>query len=56
LIMETGGAISHGSVVAREYGVPAVAGIAGAASKLKDGQTVRVNGETGCVDIIVFGD
>lgn len=52
LIMETGGPISHGSVVAREYGVPAVVGIGDAASILKDGQIVRVNGETGTVEII----
>ncbi|OEF97103.1 PEP/pyruvate-binding domain-containing protein [Desulfuribacillus alkaliarsenatis] len=52
LIMETGGPISHGSVVAREYGVPAVAGVANAATVLKDGQLVRVNGETGRVDIL----
>ncbi|RQD73294.1 MAG: hypothetical protein D5R97_09625 [Candidatus Syntrophonatronum acetioxidans] len=52
LIMETGGPISHGSVVAREYGVPAVVGIGDAASILKDGQIVRVNGGTGTVEII----
>ncbi|MCE7792328.1 hypothetical protein K8O68_07835 [Salipaludibacillus sp. CUR1] len=52
LIMETGGPISHGSVVAREYGVPAVAGVAQASTELKDGQTVKVNGETGIVEVI----
>lgn len=52
LVMETGGPISHGSVVAREYGVPAVAGVVGATRKLQDGQTVRVNGETGSVEIL----
>ncbi len=52
LVMETGGPISHGSVVAREYGVPAVVGIGNATSILKDGQIVRVNGETGTVEII----
>lgn len=52
LIMETGGPISHGSVVAREYGVPAVAGVGGASRQLRDGQLVRVNGETGSVEIL----
>ncbi len=52
LIMETGGPISHGSVVAREYGVPAVVGIKEATKRFKDGQMVKVNGETGTVEII----
>jgi pyruvate,water dikinase len=52
LIMETGGPISHGSVVAREYGVPAVAGVAKATRILRDGQMVRINGETGTVELI----
>lgn len=47
LVMETGGAVSHGSIVAREYGLPAVAGVANATTRLFDGQRVRVNGETG---------
>ncbi|UMZ72795.1 PEP/pyruvate-binding domain-containing protein [Natranaerofaba carboxydovora] len=52
LVMETGGPISHGSVVAREYGVPAVAGVREATTKLQDGQLVRINGETGSVEVI----
>ncbi len=52
LIMETGGPISHGSVVAREYGVPAVAGVKDATARLKDGQSVRINGETGSVQLL----
>ncbi|WP_280771776.1 PEP/pyruvate-binding domain-containing protein [Salipaludibacillus daqingensis] len=52
LIMETGGPISHGSVVAREYGVPAVAGVGHARLVLKDGQIVKVNGETGVVELV----
>lgn len=47
LIMETGGTVSHGGIVAREYGIPAVAGIENVTVKLKDGQKVKVNGETG---------
>ncbi|MFA5014664.1 MAG: PEP/pyruvate-binding domain-containing protein [Actinomycetota bacterium] len=52
LIMETGGPMSHGSVVAREYGVPAVAGVREATARLKDRQKVRLNGETGKVEIL----
>jgi len=49
LVMEIGGSMSHGSVVAREYGIPAVVGVAGATTLLKTGQRVRVDGETGTV-------
>ena len=42
-----GGPMSHGSVVAREYGIPAIAGIREATSRFKDGQFIRLNGETG---------
>ena len=52
LVMETGGAVSHGSIVAREYGLPAVAGVAAATERIKDGAYVRVNGETGEVTIL----
>jgi len=52
LIMETGGSMSHGSIVSREYGLPAVAGVANITTELKDGQKVRVNGETGIVEIL----
>ncbi|HEY3367482.1 MAG TPA: PEP/pyruvate-binding domain-containing protein [Symbiobacteriaceae bacterium] len=49
LVMEVGGMMSHGSVVAREYGIPAVVGVAGATAQIKTGQRVRVDGETGRV-------
>lgn len=49
LVMEIGGVMSHGSVVAREYGIPAVVGVAGATERLKTGDRVRVDGETGQV-------
>ncbi len=52
LVMETGGAVSHGSVVAREYGLPAVAGVQTATEQLQNGMRVRVNGETGEVKIL----
>lgn len=47
LVTETGGMISHGSVVAREYGIPAVVGVSGATTRLHTGQRVRVDGSTG---------
>jgi pyruvate,water dikinase len=49
LVMEIGGIMSHGSVVAREYGIPAVVGVAGATQQLRTGQRVRVDGESGLV-------
>jgi pyruvate,water dikinase len=49
LVMEIGGVMSHGSVVAREYGIPAVVGVAGATQQLQTGQRVRVDGENGLV-------
>ena len=52
LVMETGGAVSHGSIVAREYGLPAVAGVADATTRLSDGQRVRVDGQSGQVVIL----
>ena len=52
LVMETGGAVSHGSIVARQYGLPAVAGLAEATRRLKDGQHVRVDGQNGQVTLL----
>lgn len=52
LIMSYGGPMSHGGIVAREYGIPAVVGIPSATSALKDGQRVRINGENGIVEIL----
>jgi pyruvate,water dikinase len=52
LIMESGGQLSHGAVVAREYGLPAVAGIAGATQLLHDGQVVLLDGLAGMVTML----
>lgn len=49
LVMEIGGTMSHGSVVAHEYGIPAVVGVWGATERLRTGQRVRVDGESGVV-------
>ena len=52
LIMELGGMMTHGSVVAREYGIPAVVGIYEATKRLHTGQRVRVDGSLGHVVIL----
>lgn len=49
LVMEIGGAMSHGSIVARECGIPAVVGVPGATLRLRTGQRVRVDGQSGVV-------
>lgn len=52
LVMESGGQLSHGSVVAREYGLPAVVGVVDATAALRDGDLVLVDGEAGTVDLL----
>lgn len=52
LVMEVGGLLTHGTVVAREYGIPAVVGITDATKKIKAGQRIRVDGNTGFVLIL----
>jgi pyruvate,water dikinase len=49
LIVEVGGLLSHGSIVAREYGVPAVVGVAGATRAIRTGDRVSLDGATGRV-------
>jgi pyruvate,water dikinase len=49
--MEVGGQLSHGAVVAREYGLPAVAGVARALDRLQDGQEIVVDGLSGIVTL-----
>jgi len=49
LVMEMGGANSHGAVVAREYGIPAVVGVAGATQRIQTGQRITVDGTAGLV-------
>ncbi|MCA2220194.1 PEP/pyruvate-binding domain-containing protein [Nonomuraea aurantiaca] len=51
LVMEMGGAMSHGAVVAREYGIPAVAGVPDATHRIVTGQEITVNGAAGTVTI-----
>lgn len=52
LVTEVGGMMTHGSVVAREYGIPAVVGVHQATIKLKDGQKIRVDGTTGKIVVM----
>jgi pyruvate,water dikinase len=52
VIMELGGMLSHGAVVAREYGLPAVVNITGATSAFKDGQVVTIDGQQGVVWVV----
>lgn len=52
LVTEVGGVMTHGSVIAREYGIPAVAGVEHATKLIKDGQRIRVNGTDGYVEVI----
>ncbi len=52
IVTDTGGAISHCAIVAREYGIPAVVGAAGATARIKDGQTIEVDGDEGAVRIL----
>jgi pyruvate,water dikinase len=52
LVMEVGGMMTHGSVVAREYGIPAVVGVHQATTRLKTGQRVRLDGTTGRISLL----
>ncbi|MBH8583169.1 phosphoenolpyruvate synthase [Thermoactinomyces sp. CICC 10735] len=52
LVTEVGGLMTHGSVIAREYGLPAVVGVENATKRIKDGQRIRVNGTEGYIEIL----
>ncbi|MFC4013849.1 rifamycin-inactivating phosphotransferase [Nonomuraea purpurea] len=52
VVMEVGGVMTHGAVVAREYGLPAVVGVENATRRIKDGQLIRINGTEGYVEIV----
>lgn len=52
IIAEVGGRLSHGAIVAREYGIPAVMDIHDATQRLQDGQRVCLDGEQGTVDVL----
>lgn len=52
IIAEVGGRLSHGAIIAREYGIPAVMDIVHATQQFKTGQQVRLNGHTGVVEVL----
>lgn len=52
LVTEVGGLMTHGAVIAREYGLPAVVGVENATQLIKDGQRIRVHGTEGCIEIL----
>jgi pyruvate,water dikinase len=52
LVTEVGGLMTHGAVIAREYGLPAVVGVEQATRRIRDGQRIRVNGTDGYVEFV----
>jgi pyruvate,water dikinase len=52
LVTQVGGLMTHGAVIAREYGLPAVVGVEDATRLIRDGQRIRVNGTDGYVEIL----
>jgi pyruvate,water dikinase len=52
LVTEVGGLMTHGAVIAREYGLPAVVGVERATRLIRNGQRIRVNGTDGYVEIL----
>jgi phosphohistidine swiveling domain-containing protein len=52
LVTDSGGVLAHPAVVSREFGIPAVVGTSVATEKIKTGMRIRVNGNTGVVEII----
>src|SRR5438874_3514059 len=52
LVTEVGGLMTHGAVIAREYGLPAVVGVQQASQLIRDGQRIRVDGTGGYVEIL----
>ena len=52
LVTEVGGLMTHGAVIAREYGLPAIVGVENATKLIKDGQRIRVHGTEGYLEIL----
>ncbi|QCJ42697.1 phosphoenolpyruvate synthase [Bacillus sp. S3] len=52
LVTEVGGLMTHGAVIAREYGLPAVVGVENATKLIKDGQRILVNGTEGYIELL----
>lgn len=52
LVTDIGGILGHGSIVAREYGIPAVVGTGTSTTRIKSGQEIEINGDTGTVMLV----
>jgi pyruvate,water dikinase len=52
LVLERGGMLSHGAILAREYGIPTVVGVREAARRIRSGQVVHVDGDRGVVHLV----
>lgn len=52
LVTEVGGLMTHGAVIEREYGLPAVVGVEDATKLIKDGQRIRVHGTEGYIEML----
>ena len=52
LVTDRGGILSHAAIVSREFGIPGVVGTKSASQLIKDGDKIRVNGDTGEVEIL----
>jgi pyruvate,water dikinase len=52
IVIDQGGLLSHGSIIAREYGIPTVVNVGSATRIIKTGDTVEVNGDQGTVRIL----
>ena len=52
VVMEIGGPLQHGAIIAREYGIPCVSGLEGATTQIRDGDQLEVDGSSGLVRIL----
>jgi pyruvate,water dikinase len=55
LVTEAGGQMSHGAVVAREYGLPAIVAVQDATRRIRDGRRIRIDGTSGVITIVSSG-
>ena len=51
LVVERGGMLSHGAIIAREYGIPTVVGVPEATHRIRSGDRLRLNGDSGLVEL-----
>ena len=52
LVTEVGGMMTHGAVITREYGLPAVVGVVNATKLIRDGDYIRINGNAGYIEVL----